>query len=108
MRIARWITIVCGVLIVGISALVFFAGKAANVNCDEIAAEAKRGLEKQDVQVAEITDVVETSQTMGRGTGERRCTGQAKLADGSVAPLYMRAYEEDGNLMVQYSPTPIE
>lgn len=104
-RVARWVTGIAGVLILGIVALTFFAGGAANLNCDEIAREAQRISQGQPVQIRDITNVQETSRTLGRGSGEGRCSGQAQLSDGTTSAIYMRAFEQDGNLMVEYSPT---
>ena len=106
MGIMRWVQIVVGVLVVGIAALVFFSGRAANLSCDEIASEAKRISQDQPSPIRNITDIRETSRTVGRGTGEGRCEGRAELGDGTKVPIYMRAFETGSNLMVEYSPTP--
>ena len=36
----------------------------------------------------------------------KRCTGDATLADGGTAPLYIRAHEENGHVEVAYQGTP--
>lgn len=107
MALSRWIMIGSGVIIAGIGALTFFAGGAAEYTCEEIAVEAKRISQTQPAPISEITNVQETSRTLGRD-GEGRCSGQARLGDGSTADIYIRAYPQDGNMMVEYSPTAFE
>ena len=108
MKISRIITIGAAVVVAGIAAIVFFSGSAANLNCDEIASEAQRISQNQATPIKAITNVRETSRSLGRGTGEGRCEGTAELNDGSSQTVYLRAYEEGSNLMVEYSPTPFE
>ena len=74
----------------------------SSLDCDEIAQKARELSQNQPIKIQNITNVRETS----RNDAEARCTGDATLADGGTAPVYLRAYEENGNTMVAYQGTP--
>jgi hypothetical protein len=73
-----------------------------SMDCNEIAQKAKEISQNQPIKIQNIANVRETSRT----ATEARCTGDATLADGGTAPVYLRAYEENGNTMVAYQGTP--
>ena len=87
-----------------LAALPALAGcvNVANLDCAEIAERAKVISQGQPVKIQTIANVRETSRT----DSDARCTGDATLADGGTAPVYLRAYEENGNTMVAYQGTP--
>jgi hypothetical protein len=74
----------------------------SSLDCNEIAQKAKDISQNQPIKIQNITNVRETSRT----DSDARCTGDATLADGGTAPVYLRAYEENGNTMVAYQGTP--
>ena len=76
----------------------------AGLDCDEIAEQAKRISENQPVQISSIANAQETSRT----ENEARCSGEAQLSTGETATVYLRAYEEGGNVMVAYQGMPFE
>lgn len=73
-----------------------------SLDCNEIAQKAKEISQNQPIKIQNITNVRETART----PTDARCTGDATLADGGTAPVYLRAYEENGNTMVAYQGTP--
>lgn len=77
--------------------------RVANLDCNEIADRAKQISQQQPIKIQSIANVRETSRT----DSDARCTGEATLADnGGTAPVYLRAYEENGNTIVAYQGTP--
>ena len=74
----------------------------ASMDCNEIATKAKEISQGQPIKIQNITNVRETS----RNDAEARCTGDAVLADGTSAPVFLKAYQENGNTMVAYQGTP--
>jgi hypothetical protein len=74
----------------------------SSLDCNEIAQKAKEISQNQPIKIQNITNVRETART----AADARCTGDATLADGGTAPVYLRAYEENGNTMVAYQGTP--
>ena len=77
-------------------------GGIAHLDCDGIAEQAKRLSRDRPIRIESIANARETART---GT-EIRCTGDATLADGGTAPLYLRAHEENGNVDVAYQGVP--
>jgi len=87
--------------------LILLAGCAQNAGalaCHEIAGKAKELSEEQDMQIAALANVSETSRT----EHDVRCRADATWSDNAVAPVYVRAYDEGENRMVAYQPTPFE
>ena len=78
------------------------APSVASLDCNEIATKAKEISQNEAIKIQTIANVRETS----RNEAEARCTGDATLADGGTAPVYLRAYQENGNTMVAYQGTP--
>ena len=77
-------------------------GGIAPLDCDAIAASARQLSQDRPIRIASIANVRETS----RSEAEVRCTGDATLADGGTAPLYLRAREENGQVAVAYQGVP--
>ena len=78
--------------------------QVASLDCNEIANRAKQISQEQPIKIQSIANVRETS----RNENDARCTGDATLADGGTLPVYLRAYEENGNTMVAYQGTPYQ
>jgi hypothetical protein len=76
--------------------------RVAGLDCNEIGARAQRLSQQRPIRIVRLTDVRETSRT----STEARCAGNVTLADGGTAPLYFRAYEENGNTNIGYQGTP--
>lgn len=75
----------------------------SSLDCNEIAERAKGISQEQPVKIESIANVRETSRT----DTDARCTGDATLGNGAgTAPVYLRAYEENGNTIVAYQGTP--
>lgn len=94
-----------GSALAALASLTMLAGcvNVASLDCDEIAERAKGISQDQPIKIQSIANVRETSRT----ENDARCTGEATLADGGgTAPVYLRAYEENGNTMVAYQGTP--
>jgi hypothetical protein len=77
-------------------------GGVAHLDCDGIAGRAKALSQDRPIRIASIANPREMSRT----ETEIRCTGDATLADGGTAPLYMRAREENGEVVVAYQGVP--
>ncbi|MEA3048525.1 MAG: hypothetical protein QOG84_361 [Sphingomonadales bacterium] len=77
-------------------------GGIAHLDCDQIAESAQRLSRERPIRIESIANVREMART---GT-EVRCTGDATLADGGTAPLYLRAREENGRAEVAYQGIP--
>jgi hypothetical protein len=73
-------------------------GGIAHLDCEGIAEQAKRLSQDRPIRIASIANARETART----ETEIRCTGDATLADGGTAPLYLRAHEENGHVEVAY------
>jgi hypothetical protein len=73
-------------------------GGIAHLDCEGIAEQAKRLSQDRPIRIASIANARETART----ATEIRCTGDATLADGGTAPLYLRAHEENGHVEVAY------
>ena len=97
-------TLRAGMTLVLLAAIPALAGcvRAGAMECSEIAERARVISQGQPVKIQTIANVRETSRT----DSDARCTGDATLADGGTAPVYLRAYEENGNTMVAYQGTP--
>ena len=94
-----------GLALVALAAMPILAGctpKVSSLDCNEIANRAKTISQDQPIKIQNIANVRETSRT----DADARCTGDATLADGGTLPVYLRAYEENGNTMVAYQGTP--
>jgi hypothetical protein len=93
-----------GLAAIAVAALPALAAcvNVSSLDCNEIATKAKEISQNQPIKIQSITNVREVS----RNDAEARCTGDATLADGGTAPVYLRAYEENGNTMVAYQGTP--
>jgi hypothetical protein len=77
-------------------------GGIAHLDCDGIAERARRLSQDRPIRIESIANARETART----ETEIRCTGDATLADGGTAPLYLRAHEENGNVEVSYQGVP--
>jgi hypothetical protein len=78
--------------------------KVSGLDCAAIADQAKQLSQGQTVKISSVANVHETSRT----DTDARCEGNATLSDGSNQTVYLRAYEENGNTMVAYQPTPFQ
>lgn len=77
-------------------------GGIPHVDCSQIAAGAQLTSRERAIRIESIANVRETART----DREVRCTGDATLADGGTAPLYLRAYEANGQVEIAYQGTP--
>ena len=77
-------------------------GGFAQVDCGQVAARAQMTSRERAIRIERIANVRETART----EREVRCTGDATLADGGTAPLYLRAYEANGQVEVAYQGMP--
>ena len=77
-------------------------GGIARLDCAEIAERARQLSLDRPIRIESVANARETTRT---GT-DVRCTGDATLADGGTAPLYIRAHEENGHVEVAYQGTP--
>ena len=77
-------------------------GGIAHLDCSEIAQRAVRLSQDRPIKLASIANVRETART----DSEARCTGDATLADGGTAPLYLRARETNGEVEIAYQGVP--
>ncbi len=94
-----------GSALVALAALLSGCVNVASLDCNEIAEKAKEISQQQPIKIQSIANVRETSRT----DTDARCTGEATLADGGgTQPVYLRAYDENGNTMVAYQGTPFE
>ena len=90
--------------LIGSTALPALAGCGgiARVDCGQIAEGARLVSQQRPIRIQSIANVRETA----RNEREVRCTGDATLADGGTAPLYLRAYQANGQMEVAYQGTP--
>ena len=103
MHVAKLRTGLAAIAAAALAALSACTPSVASLDCNEIATKAKDISQNQPIKIQDITNVRETS----RNATEARCTGDATLADGGgTAPVYLRAYQENGNTMVAYQGTP--
>ena len=77
-------------------------GGIAHLSCDRIAEAARQMSQERPIRIASLANVRETA----RSETEIRCTGDATLADGGTAPLYLRAHEENGDVQIAYQGMP--
>src|SRR5262245_31727301 len=77
-------------------------GGIAHLDCDSIAARAREVSEARPIRIESIANLRETART----DKEVRCTGDATLADGGTAPLYLRAREANGQVEIAYQGMP--
>jgi len=77
-------------------------GGIAHLDCSAIAERARRLSQDRPIKFTSIANSRETART----ETEIRCTGDATLADGGTAPLYMRAREVNGDVDVAYQGVP--
>ena len=91
-------------VLIGSAALPALAGCGgiARVDCGQVAARAQLTSRERAIRIESIANVRETART----DREVRCTGDATLADGGTAPLYLRAYEANGQVEVAYQGMP--
>ena len=87
--------------ILGALALLSACTDPGTMSCERIGEEAKTISGTQPIQIASIANARETSRT----DAETRCTADAQLSDGRDTTLYLRAYNEGGNVMVAYQET---
>jgi hypothetical protein len=109
--IMRWRFVIMGIIaIAGVGAggfALFSQPKADDLDCDRISQEAKANYASIQPPIDEIADLREVSRIRGDNP-EVRCTGQARFADGTEGPLYMRAYSADGNTVIWSSGSGFE
>jgi hypothetical protein len=74
----------------------------AHLDCDGAAERARRLSQERPIRIVSIANARETTRS---GT-DLRCTGDAILADGGTAPVYIRAHEENGHVEVAYQGVP--
>ncbi len=74
-------------------------GGAADLSCEEIAAQATNLSKTQPVQITSISGLKEVS----KDDKERRCSGVAQTSLGTNESVVLKGYEdEQGNQMVSY------
>lgn len=71
----------------------------SNLDCEEIAEEARRISQEQPLKITEIRNSRETS----RNEREARCTAQATFSDNQQRELELKAFYEGDNTMVSYT-----
>ena len=96
-------------LAAAIATLALLAGCApsvADLDCSEIADQAKAGGEGQAIRLSEVRNVREET----RSEKEARCVGEATWSNNATSPVYLRAYESDNGseTMVEYRNIPYE
>ena len=77
-------------------------GGLAHFDCDDAAESARSLSQDRPIRIVSIANARETARS---GT-DLRCTGDAILADGGTAPVYIRAHEENGHVDVAYQGVP--
>jgi hypothetical protein len=100
----RFFQLRSGVALIALAALPALSGcvNVASLDCNEIAEKAKEISQNQPIKLQSVANVRELSRT----DSDARCIGDATLADGGTAPIYLRAYEDGSNVMVAYQGTP--
>lgn len=90
--------------LIGLAALPALSGCGGigHLDCNEIAERARRLSQDRPIRIESIANVRETART----ETDVRCIGDVTLADGGTAPLYIRAYEENGHAEVAYQGVP--
>lgn len=71
------------------------------MDCDDIAEQAQRISQEQQLKITEIGNAQETSRT----EREARCTARATFSDNQQRDLELKAFYEGDNTMVSYSET---
>ncbi len=89
-------------LLAAVAALPGCTGGIAAASCAEVAERAVEISAGEPIQIGSVSDARETA----RGESELRCTARAVLSDERVTTLYLRAYDEDGSIMVAYQEHP--
>lgn len=74
----------------------------ASATCEEVAARAVEISASGPLPVRSVTDASETA----RSPNELRCIARAVLSDERATTLYLRAYDDNGTLMVAYQEHP--
>ena len=91
-----------GLLVLAVLPALSGCGGIAHLGCDGIAERARQLSQERPIRIASFAEVRETA----RSETEVRCIGQATLADGGTAPLYLRAHEENGHVQIAYQGVP--
>lgn len=93
-----------GLALLASGGLVSGCVNVANLDCSEIADQAKEASQTHEMKIQTIANSREISRT----ETEARCTAQATWSDGANMIVYLRAYEEGDNTMIAYQATPFE
>lgn len=86
------------------AALTGCSGGIASATCEDVAARAVEISAEESIQIRAVSDTRETA----RGPADLRCTASAVLSDERATTLYLRAYDDDGSLMVAYQEHPFD
>jgi hypothetical protein len=76
----------------------------ASTTCEDAAARAVEISADESLQIRSVSDTRETA----RGPTDLRCTARAVLSDERATTLYLRAYDDNGILMVAYQEYPFD
>jgi hypothetical protein len=90
-----------GLMVIAVPALAGCGG-VGHLDCNAIAERARSISQDRPLKIDSIANARETART----ETELRCTGDATLADGGTAPVYIRAHEENGHVDVAYQGVP--
>ncbi len=85
-------------------ALAGCTGGIASATCEDVVARAVEISAEESVQIRSTADARE----IARGPGDLRCAASAVLSDERATTLYLRAYDDNGSLMVAYQEHPFD
>lgn len=86
------------------TALAGCTGGIASATCEDVVARAVEIAASEQIRIRSISDAHETA----RGPSDLRCTARAVLSDERATTLYLRAYDDNGSLMVAYQEHPFD
>ncbi len=87
-----------------LAALTACSGGISSATCEDVAARAVEIAAGEALQIRSVSDARETA----RSPSDLRCTGNAVLSDERATILYLRAYDDNGSLMVAYQEHPFD
>ncbi|MBX3562025.1 MAG: hypothetical protein KF780_09465 [Sphingomonas sp.] len=86
------------------AALIGCSGGIASATCEDVAARAVEIAASEPIQIRSTADPREIART----PADLRCTASAVLSDERATTLYLRAYDDNGSLMVAYQEHPFD
>ena len=92
------------VLLAALAALTGCTGGIASATCEDVAARAVEISAGEALQIRSVSETRETA----RSPSDLRCTANAVLSDERATILYLRAYDDNGSLMVAYQEHPFD